>query len=331
MVIMGINKNNEVLLNRYLCILESQADTDNKRSNTLKNYKIDIGQFLTYLQDEDCTQIEFEVAHAWIKSLKGKSGEPVKAATKNRKLSSLNGFYKFLIEQDYCGKNPFRYLTFETISKGDAHTGEHGNQDVRDMMDSEEVERFKKALNKEVLNPQMKQGCIKENAKMIALRDKAMFLLMLSCGLRVSEVIDLSVDRLTYTEYEGHRIGRVYIPKKKDKAKRGRYVPVPLEVMKAIESYRKSLNFNTDSDRVFLSQRGNRLDVGTLDKRIKEYAELAKINKHLTAHSLRHTCATQMIYSGKNYSKIAQVLGHTVKTLEETYLHQTNDSFDVIL
>ena len=323
---MAISAFNQELLSEYEYYLSDDMDTDDKRLNTCKNYISDVRQFLDYLSDKKCTATSRKDATEWIKSLVTSSGEPIKAATRNRKISSLNSFYNTLIEEKYTDKNPFKNVKLEKIKKG-----KNGNQLTRDMLDSNEIKALRSAIEKELKHPQIKRGMDESKVKMNRLRDRAIINLILSCGLRVNELCILELSELEYTEIDGRKIGKIHIPEEKDKNKKGRYVPVPLEVMVYIREYFDSIEFEPDNSYVFVSQNGNALRHKDINAIVQKYCKLAGIKKHITPHGLRHTCATQMIYAGNDLAKIAQCLGHSVDMLMKTYFHQTDDSLDIVL
>lgn len=309
---MAINPHNQKLLDKYEYYLDIEVEENRKRSNTRRSYYSSISQFLDYLDDMNAEDAEFEDAGDWLKTLKG-----LTAASKNSKKAGIRAFYKYLKLKNIIEHDPFILLSQEAIVKGD-----EGNQDVRDMLEEAEIIRFKKALESEVKSPTLKIGCTKDNLKMNALRWRALFNLMLESGMRVAEVYSLERYQVKIDKTKGYYI---YIPKSKNKnKKKSRTIPIPSIVIDYIKEYRDSLKFEPDNDYVFVSQNGEQMTGNVIGAKLREYAEIAKINKHLTPHSLRHTYASYKLNVEHIPSTVvAGWLGHSSSAmLEKIYYHQ---------
>lgn len=325
---MSINPNNQKLLNSYKYYLNVELnDNKTKREKTVDSYYSDTVQFVHYLGELDCLDLELEHANEWLKSLAGKDGGKIKASTRNKKIAGLNNFYRYLIEiKKVKCNNPFDGLKPEKIKKG-----EGGNQTTRDFLEKDEVRRFKKVLEEDVKNPRYKKGCVKGNVKMNALRNRALFNLILCSGMRVEEACGLELHEIEVNPVKNVLI--ITIPIEKDKGKRGRVIPVPIYVMEYINEYRNNLTFKTDSNYVFLSQNGKKLDASSVAFLLSGYTERAKIvGKHITPHSLRHTYGTHMVNDPNNsIMAVAKIMGHRdAKQLQDTYYHLSDEIQDVI-
>lgn len=325
---MAINPHNQKLLDSYKYYLDIEVeDNESKRHNTKKTYYTHTRQFINYLGEIDCLSIGLKEANEWLKSLDGLDGA-IKASTRNNKISSLNSFYNYLIDiEGITERNPFNGLKRKKINKN----GKNANQETRDFLEKDEIRRLKKVLEEDVKNPECKRGCVKKNLKMNALRNRAIFNLMLSSGMRVGEVYGLEMSEIAVNKDRG--ILLVNIPYEKDKGKRGREIPVPIYVAEYIDEYRSSLTFQPDNNYVFLSQHGNMLDGKVISTELKKYIKKANIKgKKITPHSLRHSYGTHMV-NNPNYKDtvIAKIMGHTVEELLRTYHHKSEEFNDVLL
>lgn len=325
---MSISPHNQKLLDSYKYYLEIEVeDNESKRYNTKKTYYTHTRQFINYLGEVDCLSIGLREANEWLKSLEGLDGS-IKASTRNNKISSLNSFYTYLIDiERITERNPFNGLKRKKINKN----GKNANQATRDFLEKEEIRRLKKALEDDVKNPEYKRGCIKGNLKMNALRNRAIFNLMLCSGMRVHEVYELELDDISVNKDRG--ILLVNIPYEKDKGKRGREIPVPMYVAEYIEEYRNNLTFKPNNNCVFLSQHGNILDQPCIARELKKYVKKANINnKKITPHSLRHSYGTHMVNNPKyKDTVIAKIMGHTVEELLRTYHHKSEEFNDILM
>lgn len=314
---MSISPNNQKLLNRYKYFLDNNVEENKKRNNTRKAYYRDLIQFLEYLDNKAAEEANYDDAMDWLKTLTGMDGGKTSVATRNRKKASIRAFYNYLRSMHIIENDPFILLTPETIVRG-----EEGNQAITDILDQYEINRFKKALENEVKNPTHKKGAIKKYVKMNALRWRALFNLILESGMRVGEVYSLERYQVQIDEQKGCYI---YIPPSKNKnPKKSRTIPIPAYVRDYIKEYRDSIPFELDNDYVFVSQTGNPLDRGMIDDKLKEYTKLAKIDKELTPHSLRHTFASHKLNVEHIPSTVVVGwMGHSSsKMLEEIYYHQ---------
>lgn len=314
---MSINPKNQKLLDDYAYMLNVQVRKNQKRKNTVTAYISDLNQFFDYLCEIDATKIEFKHANEWLESLRGRNGESINASTENRKIISLKQFYKYLRDSNIMELDPLVMLKPTTIE-----IGEDGNQESKEFLEKTEIIRFKKVLEHEANNPEYKKGVVKANVKMNALRDRAMFMLMLATGLRVGEVINLELHEIVDT---GDGMS-VYVPKEKSKNKMSRYVPIDDDIHDMINMYRNNLIYSPDNNYVFLSQNLNKMDSNNIQRRLDYYMEKANIKKHISNHSLRHTYATHMAaYTDK--LDLAYFMGHkSTAMIERVYYHMTNEA-----
>ncbi len=147
-------------------------------------------------------------------------------------------------------------------------------------------------------------------------RDKAMFMLMLRCGLRVQEVADLTVDAVDYQ--------RKQIFVSKGKGSKDRVVYVSEDARTALFAY-LSKRF-VKGKRLFLVQKGpmkgQPLSVRGIQKRMEYYARKSKLN--VSCHRLRHTMATQLLNADADLATIQDLLGHGQITTTQRYCWVAN-------
>jgi len=147
-------------------------------------------------------------------------------------------------------------------------------------------------------------------------RDKAMFMLMLRCGLRVQEVADLTVDAVDYQ--------RKQIFVSKGKGSKDRLVYVSEDARSALFGYLSKRS--TKGKRLFLVQKGpmkgKPLSVRGIQKRMEYYARKSKLN--VSCHRLRHTMATQLLNADADLATIQDLLGHGQITTTQRYCWVAN-------
>ena len=142
-----------------------------------------------------------------------------------------------------------------------------------------------------------------------------------SCGLRVSELVNLKITNLFFEQ------GFVKI---EGKAGKERLVPVSGraidEINKYLYGYRKKLNISKDSENIlFLNRRGKKLSRVMIFTIIKNLAEKISLNKKISPHTFRHSFATHLINGGADLRAVQEMLGHESILTTEIYTHLDRD------
>jgi site-specific recombinase XerD len=148
-------------------------------------------------------------------------------------------------------------------------------------------------------------------------RDRAMFMLMLRCGLRVEEVARLTVDAIEY------RRRQVYVFN--GKGSKDRVVYLSEDALTALETYMRKRRWSKEK-RVFLVQKGpfkgKPISVRGIQKRLEYYAQRTGIE--MSCHHLRHTMATQLLNADADLVTIQDLLGHSRITTTQCYCRVSN-------
>ena len=155
-----------------------------------------------------------------------------------------------------------------------------------------------------------------EIAEPLGLRDKAMLEVLYACGLRVTELISLSLEQVNLRQ----GVLRVF-----GKGSKERLVPLGEEAMHWIERYvREARGFllaGKPSDVLFPSLRGEQMTRQTFWHRIKLHARVAGIAKSLSPHTLRHAFATHLLNHGADLRVVQMLLGHSDLSTTQIYTH----------
>lgn len=150
---------------------------------------------------------------------------------------------------------------------------------------------------------------------MSGLRDKAMLEIMYSSGLRVSEVVSLTIDKISYQQ----KIINVF-----GKGSKERKVPISDYSLKFITDYiQKARRYNVgrESRTLFLNKNGKPLSRIYFYKQIKKYAEIVGIKKEISPHTLRHSFATHLLDGGAQLRAVQEMLGHENISTTQIYTH----------
>ncbi len=148
-------------------------------------------------------------------------------------------------------------------------------------------------------------------------RNKAIIETMYSCGLRVSELVNLKISE-TYLD-----VGFIKVTGKGDKQ---RLVPIGRDAIKCIGIYKSMIRNhipikNGEEDILFLNRRGARLTRVMIFLILKSLAKKAGITKNISPHTFRHSFATHLVEGGADLRAVQEMLGHESITTTEIYTH----------
>lgn len=160
----------------------------------------------------------------------------------------------------------------------------------------------------------------------LGLRDKAMLEVMYACGLRVSELVNLSLEQLNLTS------GWLQITGKNNKT---RLIPLGEYAQRAIENYLDNRHqlipiAKSDCQAVFLTEQGGYMTRHNFWHLIKKYATLAHIQTDISPHTLRHAFATHLLNHGADLRSIQLLLGHSDLSTTQIYTHVANARLQIL-
>jgi site-specific recombinase XerD len=199
-----------------------------------------------------------------------------KPATVNRRLVALQRFYKWAQKQGHTTNNPFEVLEGVRVKQ-------------------------QQGIAPKWLDSHQQMALLRAVRKGKSLRDLAMIEMMMKTGLRVSELVDLTLADVELAE----RAGRVIV--REGKGGKYREVPLSKEVRYALETYLQKRS-DDESQRLFLGQRGP-LNVPGVQYLVAKYAYQARL-ADVTPHSLRHTFGKNLVDAGVSLEQVAALLGH---------------------
>ncbi len=149
----------------------------------------------------------------------------------------------------------------------------------------------------------------------LGLRDRAMFETLYATGLRVSELVSLTIDRVRLDPGFVRVVG---------KGRKERLVPLGLSAIEWIERFTEDARAILDRDRrpeLFLNHRGGPLTRQGFWKILRRHAEQAGISTHSSPHVIRHSFATHLVENGADLRAVQMMLGHSSLTTTEIYTH----------
>lgn len=183
-----------------------------------------------------------------------------------------------------------------------------------------ESPKLKKSLPK-VLNVEEVNKLLNYEAKTaLEYRNKAMLELVYSCGLRVSELVNLNVNDINLNECYVSVFG---------KGKKQRIIPISSIALKALDEYikvyRPTLLKGYLTDKLFLSSYGKGITRQGFFKILNEIAKKQDIKKVFSPHTLRHSFATHLLEYGADLRSIGELLGHENIKTTQIYTHLSNN------
>lgn len=262
-------------------------------ANSIDAYMTDLDKLSGFLENENLTveEVTLDNLQQFVTQLYDLG---INARSVARIISGIKSFYGFLALDGYIQSDPTELL--ETPKIGFK---------LPTVLSTGEIENIMS-----VIDLSTKEGQ----------RNRAIIEVLYSCGLRISELINLKFSDLFFDE------GFIKV---EGKGSKQRLVPISHTAINEIEKYllyRKHLNIKKGhEDVLFLSNRGTAISRIMIFHFIKQYAEQAGISKTISPHTFRHSFATHLLEGGANIRAIQLMLGHEKITTTEIYTHMDRD------
>ncbi len=259
--------------------------------NTITNYALDLKKIVQYLADHEIDESPISISNEQLKEFIYAQAKMVKPRSQARLISSLRGFFTYLIFEDYREDNPIELIEAPKLGRK-----------LPDTLSETEINLLIATID--LSHPQGE-------------RNRAILETLYACGLRVSELTTLKLSDLFFNE------GFIQVTGKGNKQ---RFVPISEHTQKYITIYRNTIRNHQDihpeySDTLFLNRRGRGLTRAMIFTIIKRTAEKANITKTISPHTFRHSFATHLLQNGADLRSIQQMLGHESITTTEIYTH----------
>lgn len=282
----GILINNSI--NEYLDSLIAEVHLS---KNTQLAYSNDLDKYKEYLEKNDIFKIEEikkEDIFSFLEYLKKKNLKPQSIA---HYLTSIKNYHKFLLQNEYLDKD-----IAESIERPKL---------VKKLPNTLTVEEVDKLLDIRTVTP-------------FDYRNKCMLELLYGTGLRISELLSLTINDIDTINCTIRCIG---------KGNKERIVPINDYVIKALNSYlevRPTLLKNKKTKELFLNSRGEKLSREGFFKELKKILLKKGLNPNVSPHTLRHSFATHLLEYGADLRVIQEMLGHSDVSTTRIYTHITN-------
>lgn len=278
------------LLTRYLNSLWVEKGLSD---NTIAAYGRDLRRYQAWLLE--CGETPETVTSAGIQDyLRYCYDSRLSSRSVSRLLSSLRGYYRWLIRENIISEDPLALIQSPRLGRS-----------LPTSLSEQDVERLLAAPD---LNTPL------------GLRDRAMLELLYACGLRVSELVQLTISQVNTRQ----GVVRVF-----GKGSKERLVPMGETAQQWLERFvregRPLLLGGRISDVLFPSQRGEMMTRQAFWYRIKQMAAVAGIRTPLSPHTLRHAFATHLLNHGADLRVVQLLLGHSDLSTTQIYTHVANE------
>ena len=264
---------------------------DGLSRNTLESYRRDLTKFSTWLEKQQGTSL-LQATHADIQGyLAHLVGEQkAKATSASRTISSLKRLFRYLLRQNKMATDPTLQIATPKLPRS-----------------------LPKSLTEEDVVLLL---AAPDTANPLGMRDRTMLEVLYATGLRVSELISLSIAQANL----GMGVVRVI-----GKGNKERMVPMGEEALDWLRRYlaeaRPALLAGKLSDALFISQRGSAMTRQMFWYLIKRHAKHGGLNKSLSPHTLRHAFATHLLNHGADLRVVQMLLGHADISTTQIYTH----------
>jgi len=260
--------------------------------NTLIAYESDLSQFSAFISDtfhhSDLLTVNSSMIRAWSISLIEMQDT---SSTVNRKISCLKSFYKFQLKNEMIKSNPTAKIIRPKMPK-------RLPKDVS-------VGKIVEVKDQLVLNI--------KNEDFNSVRDYTMFMTFYLCGIRRSELIEMTWSQIDFSLKQISIFG---------KGKKQRFIPIDSRWIELIDRYKVAIlkqDIAIENDRVFVLENGKKLYPNFVYRVIKKYLALVTSQKGIGPHTLRHSFATHLLNEGADLNAIKGLLGHSSLASTQVY------------
>jgi integrase/recombinase XerC/integrase/recombinase XerD len=253
--------------------------------STRRAYGFDLDDFASWADGQGAspTAVRYRLLRRYTAQLSEQGLSPTTVA---RKLAAIRTFYRYMVEREELEANPADLLSSPRRPR-----------------------RLPRSLKKDEVAQLLDR--IPAGGP-LDLRDRAMFELAYSCGLRCQEIVDLDVDSIDFDAEELRVLG---------KGSKTRVLPIGEPAQRAVERYlghgRPKLAHSDDA--LFLSKSGRRLSPSDVRRRLAAWLRHAGLASGMSPHALRHSFATHMLEGGADLRTIQELLGHASVSTTQVY------------
>jgi integrase/recombinase XerD len=273
--------------------------------NSIENYSYDVKKLVNYLKVNSINVSAIAIDNEVVKQFVYSISKSINPRSQARLISGLRNFFDYLIFENYRASNPLDLIESPRIGRK-----------LPDTLSVEDIDNLIKNID---LSYQY-------NGINLGERNRAIIETLYSCGLRVSELIELKISDLFFEE------GFIKVTGKGDKQ---RFVPIGSTTQNYMNIWmgiRNHIAVEPNSkDILFLNYKGKKLTRAMIFTIIKKLVEKSGLKKNVSPHTFRHSFATHLLENGADLRAIQMMLGHESITTTEIYMHVDRSHLSEVL
>lgn len=262
----------------------------NLSNETIIAYESDNVKYLEFLQKNFITNLKDVKQKNISKYIHSLYDKKYSTSTIARMFSSIRSFHQFLFTEDILDENPALTILNPKVSKK-----------LPDILEESEISSIINSVSE---------------SSLFFYRDQAIIETLYSCGLRVSELCELSISNIFFDD----DLIRIF-----GKGSKERLIPISQRAKSFINNYmihnRPMLLKEKSIDYIFLSKNGKILTRSMINKILKKHVDLAGVTKKVSPHTLRHSFATHLLDGGADLRFVQALLGHSDISTTQIYTH----------
>ena len=257
--------------------------------NTINSYKKDLSQFVLFTKDIDINKIDYNFIRNYLQFL---YNQKYSSKTVSRHISSLKSFFKYLVKMGKIKENPCVLISSPKLEK--------------------KLPNYLNYNDLEVL------FSIPDKNDVLGLRNLLILELLYSCGVRVSELVNIKLKDIDFNNK------RILILGKGNKERYVLYGHICSDLLNKYltKSYSK---LNKNSEYLLLNKFGNKITDRAIRMIIDDIVKKSSLKLNISPHTLRHTFATHLLNEGADLKVVQELLGHENISTTGIYTHVSNE------
>lgn len=262
----------------------------NYSKHTILNYKEDLDQFSLFLKDKSIYTVDYEYIRGYMRFLYEKK---YSSKTIGRHISSLKSFFKYLMKNEIISNNPMLLISNPKTEK-----------------------KLPNYINYNDLETLLS---IPDQNDILGLRNSLILELLYSCGVRVSELVNIKISDIDFGN------NRILITGKGNKERFVLYGKVCNNLLnRYMKESRKKL-LKEENDYLLLNKFGNKITDRAIRMIIDDIVKQSSLKLNISPHTLRHTFATHLLNEGADLKIVQELLGHENISTTGIYTHVSNE------
>lgn len=258
--------------------------------NTITSYKKDLNQFYDYCKNKNIKDIDYQFIRSYLFFLYDKK---YTSKSISRHISSLKSFFKYLIQNEIIKTNPMTLISNPKLEK-----------------------KLPNYLNYKDLETILS---IPDRNDILGLRNALILELLYSCGVRVSELVNIKLSDIDFNN------NRIIILGKGNKERIVLYGKVCSELLKEYINKSRSLLIKENNDYLLLNKFGNKITDRAIRMIIDDVIKKSSLKLKVSPHTFRHTFATHLLNEGADLKIVQDLLGHKNISTTGIYTHVSNE------